>query len=647
LCNGECPPPPGATSSAAEDDVSRVNAHLGLSVTVLPFLEAFAGFHSHATFNDQGRPQLLSVLGDTNLGVKGFMPAEPERLFSAGGQAELWLLNGTGSVGIDGGGTSFALRGLATLDFNNRLNPNDRMPVRLHFNMGYMFDNSGTLVNEVEARRNSRVTRIERFGLDVNRVDSFTIGLGADFPVHEVIRPFVEWSIDIPVNRQEYTCNLSRLFPGDGCLGENAGFSTTPSRLSLGARVHPGLNGLALIGAFDIGTGATSDFIEEVAPEMPWNLWLGASFAVDTKPPEPIIQRVEIDRPPAVASVERVIVGTVVEKGAGKPVPNATVRFDGRTFTGMSTGEEGTFRTGNLPAGTYTFNITAPGYRDGQCSATLPSDAAQAAPPPGPYGAQPGMPPGPYTPPGGAPAPGMAPPPGGQVTGGGGPVTIQVQCELEALPKVGNVLGSLVDGESGQPVGGAKVKITDRLNRELELTADGSGAFRFENVPPGPVKIHVAAEGYLPSVTDLEVEPRKDMRAQITIAKRPARPNVVVTAREVKLTRSVHFQHDSADILPDSMALIQEIADVMKKRTELRLLEIQGHTDNTGTEAYNQRLSQERAEAVKKALTDLGVEDNRLTAKGYGQSKPILPNTSDGNRARNRRVQLMILERGK
>ena len=80
---------------------------------------------------------------------------------------------------------------------------------------------------------------------------------------------------------------------------------------------------------------------------------------------------------------------------------------------------------------------------------------------------------------------------------------------------------------------------------------------------------------------------------------------------------------------------------------EIALVEIQGHTDNTGAAPYNQRLSQERAEAVKEALMRLGIAGSRLTAKGYGQEKPLLPNVSDANRARNRRVQLMILEREK
>src|SRR6187402_1561241 len=146
LCNSSTPCPTFLNDTATretEDDVTRAGAHVGLSVTVLPFLEAFAGFHNHATSNSRGRPQLLQVLGDTNIGVKGFTPHTPDGIFSFGGQAELWLLNGTGGVGLDSASTSFAFRGLATADLNNRSRPEARIPLRFHTNIGYLFDNSG------------------------------------------------------------------------------------------------------------------------------------------------------------------------------------------------------------------------------------------------------------------------------------------------------------------------------------------------------------------------------------------------------------------------------------------------------------------------------------------------------------------------
>src|SRR5690606_37508991 len=245
-------------------------------------------------------------------------------------------------------------------------------------------------------------------------------------------------------------------------------------------RLYPGLDGLAFTGAFDIGTGATSDFIEEVAPELPWNLWLGVSFAYDTNKPK-LAKRIEVERivaaPP---EPRRFIEGTVVDKTSGEPVADAIVRYDGRNLTGMVTGGEGRFRTADLEPGAYTFHVSADGYRDGTCAVSVPNVGASAAPgaPPGPPGAlppgQPGLPPGPgaappggYTPPGYPQAPGAPPPPGGQMQATGRDVVVTVQCELQPLAKVGNVIGTAANIETGAPIPNAKVKITDKLGREI------------------------------------------------------------------------------------------------------------------------------------------------------------------------------------
>lgn len=630
-----------------DDEVTRIGAHLSMNVTPLPFLEAYLGFHATATENDQSRPRLLQVLGDTNVGIKGFMPWQPDSIFSVGGEAQLWLLNGTGGVGLDGSGTSYALRALATMDLANRVNPDDRVPLKLNANIGYKFDNAGELVTDTEKARNGqKITRIERYGLDINRVDTFQIGLGVE-GMFDYVHPFAEWTIDVPMNRQDYVCNESRKEVGDGCLGTDAGFGTSPSRVTLGARAYPGIDGLSLLAAFDIGTGATSDFIQEVAPESPWTLYLGLGWAADTKKEPPIVKEVQVEKPaPAPVAMDRYVAGTVVEKGTNAPVGGAIIKFEGRNLSGMVSNDDGTFRTIDLDPGTYTFAVKAAGYRDGQCQATVPAAGMGAAPAAPAFG-QPGAPPAPGMGPGPAPmgpgpapmGPGMAPAPANQ------PTIVNVTCELEALPKVGNIVGGLVDGENNQPVASASVKITDKLNRELELSADASGTFRFENVPPGAAKITVTAPGYLTSVTELEVKPQEDLKATISLNKKPKAPNVTVAANEVKLKKQVHFAHDAATIEPDSQSLLEEIADVLKNRAEIAKLEIQGHTDNTGSPVYNQRLSQQRADAVRDALIKLGVDGSRLDSKGYGQDKPLVPNVSPANRAKNRRVQLMITQK--
>ena len=72
-------------------------------------------------------------------------------------------------------------------------------------------------------------------------------------------------------------------------------------------------------------------------------------------------------------------------------------------------------------------------------------------------------------------------------------------------------------------------------------------------------------------------------------------------------------------------------------------VEAQGHTDSQGSDAYNLRLSQQRAESVREYLVSQGVEPGRITARGYGESQPIASNDTADGRATNRRVTLRII----
>ena len=102
----------------------------------------------------------------------------------------------------------------------------------------------------------------------------------------------------------------------------------------------------------------------------------------------------------------------------------------------------------------------------------------------------------------------------------------------------------------------------------------------------------------------------------------------------------VNFDHDSAKLRPESVSVLDNAAATLKEWGEVKV-EVAGHTDSVNSDAYNNRLSQRRAEAVRAYLIKKGVAAERLTAKGYGESKPVADNKTATGRAQNRRVELI------
>lgn len=106
------------------------------------------------------------------------------------------------------------------------------------------------------------------------------------------------------------------------------------------------------------------------------------------------------------------------------------------------------------------------------------------------------------------------------------------------------------------------------------------------------------------------------------------------------ITYGITFDIGKATIKEQSMTEINRFYELMKNNPELKF-EVQGHTDNTGTVAGNQTLSEKRAQAIVAKLVEMGISADRLTAKGMGQSSPLADNGTDEGRAKNRRVEFI------
>jgi len=124
----------------------------------------------------------------------------------------------------------------------------------------------------------------------------------------------------------------------------------------------------------------------------------------------------------------------------------------------------------------------------------------------------------------------------------------------------------------------------------------------------------------------------------------PEKTYVKIEGGQMEIFGKVRFKTGSSEIDKKSDPLLDQIAAAMKANPQVKRVRVEGHTDDVGGSDLNQRLSEERASSVKSALVDRGVDSGRLESKGYGESRPTAPNQTAAGRAKNRRVEFIIVE---
>ncbi len=200
------------------------------------------------------------------------------------------------------------------------------------------------------------------------------------------------------------------------------------------------------------------------------------------------------------------------------------------------------------------------------------------------------------------------------------------------------VRGTVLDARSNAPLGGAVITITDlRTRRKLaELYSDEETGQYYVALPSGrSYSITASREGYLFYSERFDVG--RDLREN------PLTKDILLTPIEGGRTRLlVFFDFDKAELKEESFPELDRLVELLRAYPNLRVL-IEGHTDDVGTDEYNDRLSQRRADAVKQYLVQNGIAAQRIETKGWGRRKPLVRGTTEEARAQNRRVEIQLL----
>jgi outer membrane protein OmpA-like peptidoglycan-associated protein len=147
-------------------------------------------------------------------------------------------------------------------------------------------------------------------------------------------------------------------------------------------------------------------------------------------------------------------------------------------------------------------------------------------------------------------------------------------------------------------------------------------------LPTGADKVYIKADRYGIKIKNFRLAAGGDDKY-----------NKIVTDGKF-ITRGILFDINKSTIKPESMGALNEIAKLMKAHSDLKF-EIDGHTDSDGNDDANIKLSQSRADAVKTQLVKMGIDESRLSTKGFGESKPIDKNDTAEGKANNRRVEFI------
>lgn len=223
----------------------------------------------------------------------------------------------------------------------------------------------------------------------------------------------------------------------------------------------------------------------------------------------------------------------------------------------------------------------------------------------------------------------------------GGLDLYQFELPVDMRPQpVSYMKGKVFDAETLKPLSASFELIDLSTNKTVVSSTSNSGNGEFlVCLPVGrSYALNVSKDGYLFHSENFELSNAKSS-VDPYLKDVPLKP---IKAGESVVLRNIFFEFDKYDLRNESRAELERLLGFLQKNPKV-VIEISGHTDNVGSAAYNQNLSEKRAAAVKSFLAEKGIPVQRLQAKGYGDTVPVADNASDEGRTKNRRTEFKVI----
>ncbi len=215
--------------------------------------------------------------------------------------------------------------------------------------------------------------------------------------------------------------------------------------------------------------------------------------------------------------------------------------------------------------------------------------------------------------------------------------TINVEIFLTPIAKKLIIAGSVYDSKTNIPVNSkVQIQYKSKQPQQFQVPAE-DGTYEQEIKQLGWYVLTASASGYINTVDSVQA-----ISEDLT----PIIKDLILKPIEVGMTvrlKNIYFDFDKTTLRKESFAELNKVVDFLQRNPSVEI-KIEGHTDSRGSDEYNLNLSQGRSQSVVDYLISQGIDRNRLSAQGYGESKPIDTNETDEGRANNRRVEFTVVK---